>query len=210
MKQWDGAVVHCSAGKDTVHRDFDSIKRYHMSYRYNYSIVSEEEALRLIAEGKKVERPWRDIAYNSVQEKVGEHQQVITGRSTETSGAHTSGYNGRDRDKKAFLGYCVVGNFDEETPTEEHYQVAGYAIGDWCKRYGFGVDMIKAHREYANKTCPGINFDMDRVRYYASKRLAELETPAPVPGSDNEYKSMASISMIEVLLRILEKLFGRK
>lgn len=165
---WKGIGVHCSASRDTTHRNFDAIKAYHMSYRYNYTVVSKEEAERLMAAGEKVEKPWRDIGYNFVTEYIDGVLHTLIGRSKSISGAHISGYN------HELLGYCIVGNFDDDTPSEEHYKEAGRVCGNQAHEHGFGVDMIVPHNKYANKTCPGVNVDMDRIRHFALERIKEL------------------------------------
>ncbi len=59
---------------------------------------------------------------------------------------------------------CLDGNFDEEKP--EASQV--FALRDLLKKlvqqYGIVKENIIFHRDYANKTCPGKNMDINFIR----------------------------------------------
>jgi len=86
-------VVHHSATPDNlVLRDFDAIRRYHMS------------------------KGWRNIGYHWVVEYVNNVLQAIQGRQEWETGAHCIP---RNHDS---IGICVVGNFDVEKPSDKLYR----------------------------------------------------------------------------------------
>ncbi len=85
-------VLHHSATKDGVYRDFDSIKRGHLA------------------------RGWRDIGYHWVIEKVNGVLVATPGRAENDVGAHCISRNADG------IGICCVGNFQNEIPSEELYR----------------------------------------------------------------------------------------
>ena len=58
-------VWHHSESPDGVERNWEQLKKYHTSFRVDYCIVSEEEFYRRRreGEGKRFEKPWKDIGY---------------------------------------------------------------------------------------------------------------------------------------------------
>lgn len=72
-------------------------------------------------------------------------------------------YTGWMNDGRA-LHICLDGNFDIEKPTPPQI----YALRDWlrgkCKQYGIPKGNIWFHRNFAPKTCPGNNLDLNFVR----------------------------------------------
>ena len=86
---WKYIVLHHSLTKDRRTPDWGGIKRFHTSYRVGGHIITPEQAHALMAEGKKVTKPWRDIGYHFGIENVGEDIRVQYGRSLATVGAHS-------------------------------------------------------------------------------------------------------------------------
>jgi len=98
---------------------------------------------------------WRDIGYNWIIEKVNGKAAVIKGRSESISGAHTKGMNDKS------IGICVVGNYDKDNVPSDLYAELVELIADIRSRYG---DLpLKKHSDYANKTCPGLNFPFEQL-----------------------------------------------
>ncbi len=62
------------------------------------------------------------------------------------------------------LHICLDGNFDIEKPAPEQI----YALRDFlrakCKQYAIPKGNIYFHRNFAVKTCPGMNMDLNWVR----------------------------------------------
>ena len=126
-------ILHHSATKDgSYYRDFDSILRGHLA------------------------RGYRDIGYHYVIERVQGALVVIPGRAEWEVGAHCLGRNADS------IGICVVGNFENEDPTEEHYQTVADLCKDIMTRYF--IKAIDGHRDHYPTLCPGRHFDVNRVR----------------------------------------------
>ena len=103
---------------------------------------------------------WDDIGYHAGIEKVRDVPVVLLGRPEDRMGAHASGHNDRT------LGFCFVGQFDDDPPDQELLEVAAQR---WfvpvMARYRLGLDDLVPHRQLnRDKTCPGLAFDMDTLR----------------------------------------------
>lgn len=154
-------IIHHSATKDGQTVDWEAITRYHTSWRYNGQIISALKAEELINKGVKgVESPWRDIGYHWGIEIVNNEVVVMQGRPETMAGAHTTqqGMNSKS------LGICVVGNYDLVAPSDDVMLALANLCAKKLIQYGLTIDRIKAHRDYANKTCPGKLFDMNKLR----------------------------------------------
>lgn len=135
-------ILHHSFTEDNeLLEDYNAIKRYHTEVR-----------------------GWSDIGYHWVLEKVGGRLHWIPGRRESTRGAHTKEQNMNYRS----IGICIVGNFDEDIPSEEIYREVARKCNEIRKRYpNIGVEDVEPHRKYATyKSCPGKNFDMEKVKAY--------------------------------------------
>lgn len=160
-------VIHHSSSRDGQTRNFDSIKQYHMSYRYNGEIISESQYAQFLSEGKTsgLEKPWSDIGYNFVIENDKGHLCVIGGRPIGEVGAHAIGFNAKS------VGICLVGNYDIDTPDDDRL----FSLASLCRQiqreFDIPKDQVVGHRETyvlrkvpIEKTCPGAKFDMDAFR----------------------------------------------
>lgn len=126
-------VIHCSATDDGPKMDSLAIKDYHLSLG------------------------WDDIGYHFLLEKVGGKLMLVRGRSPRYEGAHCRAA-GRNHDS---IGFCIVGDFDEEPPSQELFNAAAKAVALICFAYGIPSYRVSAHREWElSKTCPGKRFDM--------------------------------------------------
>ena len=112
---------------------------------------------------------WRPpCGYHWGIEYVGGKIKVHKGRDELDSGAHckegSMNYLG--------IGICLVGNFDEELPTEEQYQTLAKLCKEIMARHDIPVGNIKMHRDYAinswtgkpYKSCPGWKLDIKKLR----------------------------------------------
>ena len=72
-------------------------------------------------------------------------------------------YQGNMNDGRC-IHMALDGKFDIEQPQPAQI----YALRDWLKakvkEHGINKDNIVGHKNYANKTCPGQNLDMNFVR----------------------------------------------
>ncbi len=157
---WTHVIVHHSATKDGRVNDWEAIRRYHMSYRIDgTSVTVEEFERRLLAkEGKRFERPWSDIGYHFGIEKVNDAFVTQLGRPLNQAGAHTVGMN------HCAIGICCVGDYDKEPPPEGMVVMLVDLLKELCGQFGIPVENIKRHSDYANKTCPGTEFDLEAVK----------------------------------------------
>jgi N-acetylmuramoyl-L-alanine amidase len=129
-------IIHHSATTDGITNSWPAIRKYHIETM-----------------------GWRDIGYHWGVENVNGKIIVQKGRDESVSGAHTSQANMNELG----IGICIVGNFDVDKPTEETYRVTAELCADICKRHGIPVSNIHPHNKYANKSCPGKNFDMNKL-----------------------------------------------
>lgn len=165
-------IMHHSATKDDVTVNWDDITKYHTSWRYNGNIITPFKAEELIKKGiKGVEAPWRDIGYHWGVEMVNNKIVVSQGRPETIAGAHTKQQNMNSQS----LGICVIGNYDLVAPSDEIM----FVLADLCTQkviqYGLTIDRIKGHKDFANKTCPGKMFDLDRLRVLVRHEVSQYE-----------------------------------
>lgn len=126
-------VIHHSATPDgTVYRDFDSLRRGHLA------------------------RGFRDIGYHWVIERVNGALTAIPGRAEWESGAHCVGKNVDG------IGVCVIGNFENEYPSEDLYRFVAVLCRQIITRHT--IVEIGGHRDYDATKCPGKNFDLTYLR----------------------------------------------
>ena len=165
---WKWIIIHHSWSKDHDTLDWGGIRRYHCAYRIDAHIVTKEEYNRRlkIRDGKQFQKPWfkDDSGYHVGCEYVKGHHEILLGRPLTLPGVQCKGMNNKS------LGFCFTGNFDLKAPPEEMLVYA-------AKRFfvpilqmsGYGVECIKGHRDYANKSCPGKKFDLDMFRDIVKK-----------------------------------------
>ncbi len=134
-------ILHHSATKDSGTVSWNAIRRYHVN-----------------------ECAWAEIGYHFGIEHIadsGDPQgsyEILLGRMIDQNGAHTTGQNGQA------IGICFVGNYDEVEPSKEMLW-QGVKLCAWlCRQLIIDPTQIFGHREFANKTCPGNLFDVERFK----------------------------------------------
>lgn len=151
-------IIHHSLTKDSKTVSWQAIRRYHRSYAYEGNIIKKKDAEALIAEGKEVKHPWKDIGYTVGTELVNDEYEILLGRMFDEPGAHTKGQNENS------IGICCVGNFDLAPPPEKQWNLLVKLCKSLCNVFDITLSDIKGHRDYADyKTCPGKKFDMQRL-----------------------------------------------
>lgn len=154
-------IVHHSATKDGVVNDWQAIRRYHMSWRYQGDIITEKQAQALIAQGVHgVEKPWLDIGYHYGIELIGTQYETMVGRSPTTTGAHCleQGMNTKS------LGVCVVGNYDVDILPDPAFEKLVVLMLSLMEVWHIPKEKVKRHTDYASyKTCPGSQFPWARL-----------------------------------------------
>ena len=139
-------IIHHSATKDTKEEDSIGIKKYH-----------------------KEEKRWTDIGYHWMCEFVDQRYEIIKGRPMTQTGAHCRA----GRMNKKSLGFCMVGNFENNKPPDEQLFLTKSVVRDFQRMFSVPRENVLGHREaermakVANNNltdCPGKNLDMNLFR----------------------------------------------
>lgn len=134
-------ILHHSATKDGLTVSWNAIRRFHT-----------------------VECAWSDIGYHFGIELVADpgdpagSYEILMGRMPDQGGAHT-----KDQNQQS-IGVCFVGAFDDEPPPERQWKQGLRLVAWLCRQYNFGPADVYGHRDFANKTCPGLKFDLLRFK----------------------------------------------
>jgi len=124
-------ILHHSLTKDGTTVSWGAIRRYHI-----YT------------------NKWENIAYHFGLELIGDYYEILLGRMMYEMGAHTYGQN---RDS---LGICFVGNYDLSEVPPEMWKRGIDLVSTLCRIFDIDTDNIHGHNEYAPKSCPGKNFNV--------------------------------------------------
>ena len=128
-------IIHHSLTKDSGTVSWDAIRKYHTKTL-----------------------GWNAIGYHWGIELVNKHYEIIAGRISDRVGAHVIGMNSKS------IGICFIGNYDIDKVPKDMW-AAGLRLVNWLQRiYNISNLNVKGHKEFANKTCPGRNFDLDLFR----------------------------------------------
>jgi N-acetylmuramoyl-L-alanine amidase len=154
-------VIHHSFTKDSKIVDWNAIRKYHMSYAYNGEIITREEAHKLLGNGERIKRPWKDIGYHFGIEKIDNVYEILVGRMMDEKGAHCiqQGMNNKS------IGICCIGNFDDELPPQKQMELCIKLVRSLMNIFNISRENVVGHREYASyKSCPGSKWSMDEFR----------------------------------------------
>jgi N-acetyl-anhydromuramyl-L-alanine amidase AmpD len=99
-------------------------------------------------------RGWKGIGYHYVIQPNGD---IFQTNRLESVSNHVKNANTRS------IGICLSGNFDEESATPEAMSALIWLIAHLNGLLNRPLD-IRAHNEFASKSCPGTGFDMDALR----------------------------------------------
>jgi hypothetical protein len=161
-------VIHHSLSPDTQTRNWDAIRKYHMSWRYNGNEITEDETKKLIAQGKIVNSPDTDIAYSFGIEEVNGKLEFRRGNDLAVLPAQAVGFNTNG------FGICVVGDYDKEPMSKDKWdslvQLCQFIRKIWYEKTGVNLKVI-GHRETftmrgkpVEKSCPGNMVNLDQLR----------------------------------------------
>lgn len=115
---------------------------------------------------------------------VGYHYVILPdgtiqrGRPEWLHGAHTRGHND-------WIGVCLVGNFSSrdnpdgamqpDRPTRAQLRALNHLLVTLARRYHWGPENVKRHRDMGHTACPGDRFPLQQVR---DRMAADLERPS--------------------------------
>ena len=137
----ENIIIHHSSTKDSGTVSWQAIRRFHMT-----------------------DCAWEAIGYHFGIESIQDmpwampHYEILFGRLPDQPGAHTKG---RNHDS---LGICCVGNFDSVSPLQEQWDLCLGLVRWLMAVYGIPRERVYGHRDFANKTCPGTYWDMEKFR----------------------------------------------
>jgi len=98
------------------------------------------------------QRGFSQVGYHKIIEGDG---KIVSGRSEKLKGAHAKGTNHNS------LGVCVVGNFENEIPSDVQIISVIKVLVEWCKKYELTSTDIYGHGNISGTTtktsCPGKN-----------------------------------------------------
>lgn len=93
-------------------------------------------------------RNFGDIGYHYLIDPAG---RVWEGRPLNWQGAHVANQNPGN------LGICLMGNYEEQYPTETQLAAVERFVAAQMRRYDVPVSRVFTHRELAPTACPGRN-----------------------------------------------------
>lgn len=144
MRKINKIILHHSA----TQRDLD--------FKRSLNSFNNSHKVRLYEKYKQprsgTEYPY--IAYHYCIGGKGELEQT---RKHENIGYHASNITVNNES----IGICLLGNFDEEYPSEEQYSKLREILGYLKEQYPEAT--IHLHNEFSSKTCPGVNFDLNKI-----------------------------------------------
>ena len=174
-RPFKGIVIHHSATPDGKAYEWDAIRKYHMSWRYEDEAITEAQAKVLIA--KKVEGvipPFRAIGYHAGIELAGDSYVYCVGRTLRDAGAAAKGFN------DTHVQICLVGSYDASSPTVMQIDLLkklirflmtniktikeDEIIGHWETFIKLGLVKTKEEAWAKKKTCPGKSFPLESLR----------------------------------------------
>lgn len=112
---------------------------------------------------------WSDVGYHFIltNGKGGDDGEIQEGRNLIFSGAHCIP---RNLDS---VGVCLVGNFQNTSPTAAQMASLKKLCFDLCKRYNIKPANVLGHNECDSGTeCPGDKFNVQELRDYLRSALA--------------------------------------
>ncbi len=160
-------------GVDTVSRDWRYVVLHHTATAGgDVAQLDREHRGRTDRQG----RPWRGVAYHFV---IGNGQGMGDGVVEPTfrwreqlAGAHAGGepFNAQG------IGVCLVGNFDEQAPSERQQRAALELIDYLVERHEIPRSNIVGHRDIKATACPGRLFPLARLAGGSSQATGRLPT----------------------------------
>jgi len=134
--------------------------------------ADEAETLRRIQRFHQVDRGWGDIAYHYL---IGPSGKVYQGRDPRFESDTGTGY-----DTTGHLNICLLGNFEEQHPSDEALRALVELASQQLFVCGLPADALRTHRRVAATLCPGEHLEAWLVREGDTEigaRLGALREP---------------------------------
>jgi N-acetyl-anhydromuramyl-L-alanine amidase AmpD len=118
---------------------------------------------------------WDELGYhfvigNGTESSDGE-VEVGSRWAKQKWGAHTKSSDGRYN--QYGIGICLVGNFEQTSPTDRQWKSAVRLVAFLMARYDIPPDHVLGHRDCWPTLCPGKNLSVTRLREDAQTLLRE-------------------------------------
>jgi hypothetical protein len=135
----------------------DKITIHHsgLTYIKKVNIIEKMKALQKYSQSSEkmangnIKEIWADIPYHFVISGDGE---IAEGREIIYSGDTNTEYN-----PKKHILINILGNFDEQKPTDEQINSLIKLCTYLSKKYNISFEQIQGHNHYAKTACPGKN-----------------------------------------------------
>jgi len=158
---WKKIIIHHSLTKDGNAADSDSIKLWHTGK------IGSSDHLKPDY-NPYIQNPMLDVGYHAFIELVNGQLEYRIGRPLDMPGAHTKGQNDFS------IGICCVGNFDLAEPSAELYDKTVILCRAFMARFGIARHYVLPHWAFADKSCPGYQFNILKLRNLISGNAPAL------------------------------------
>lgn len=115
--------------------------------------------------------PWQGIGYHFV---IGNGSGMSDGAIEPTFRWHEQmhgAHAGSGDHNQHGIGVCLVGNFEETSPSPEQLAAVKRLVGILKNAYDINSDGVIAHRDVKATACPGKYFPLDEVSHSSTERL---------------------------------------
>ncbi|MBI3336703.1 N-acetylmuramoyl-L-alanine amidase [Candidatus Peregrinibacteria bacterium] len=155
--------------------DIQLLVVHHTALEVNGETRTEEERVRALYTYHANSLGWGDIGYNFV---IGESGRIYEGRvgGDYAVGGHAYCYN------VGSLGIALLGNFEQEKPSQEQIQGLQWLLDDLTKKYGIDpngrvrfhgkdISTIVGHNDLNSTVCPGYFLDgvLSQIRSHVAR-----------------------------------------
>ena len=154
-------VVFNEWAPDVPEREWEFVVLHHTASSGG-SVESIHEAH--LKKKDKSGNPWLGIGYHFVIGNGngmgdGEIQPTFRWRE-QMHGAHagSNDYNQRG------IGICLVGNFEDQHPSDAQLQAVERLVATMKKEYGISSERVVGHAEVKATACPGKHFPLEAIR----------------------------------------------
>lgn len=100
---------------------------------------------------------------------------------------------------------CMDGHFDIEKPKPNQIFALRDLLNNLCEKYNLQKQDIVLHRDYANKSCPGMNIDLNFIRSLVKNKHKEESKIIKEIKEDEEKKIIQDKNKNEEIKNLLNK-----